>query len=811
MIELLSPVGDFECLKAAVQNGADSVYFGAGNFNARAFAPNFDFKDLKNAIEYAKIRAVKTNLTLNTLVKDEEFKDALSFAKKAYEYGIDAIIVQDLGLANCLIELFPDLPIHGSTQMSIHNLQGVLKLQELGFKRVVLARELSENEIQYICQNSEIETECFVHGALCISYSGQCLFSSMVGGRSGNRGKCAQPCRLPYELLEDDKKIDQGYLLSTRDVYGLEHLPFLIQSGVTCFKIEGRMKTPEYVATVTRIYRKYIDLALSNKPYIIEEKDKKDLLQVFNRGLSSSGHLDSKPNQELVYSKKPNNMGLPLGIVQKIQEEKGYITLKLKEELSIGDSIAIGKESGSYRVSELMVKGKNVKSASPDQTVVIGRMKGNIHLGDNIYKMASKELDTLALESFSKETKKIPLTAKVIIQENQPLSIEIHSSSTLPIYKDLEVSYQIEDGLPVKAKNLPLSKEKIISQLMKTTDTPYEFEKIDLVLGEDLFLPKISLLNELRRVSLKQVEAFAKNAIKRVSDELPAFDSVLFPISPCRTKFETKKVSLLLNSLHLSYTYKNLQKVDCLYIPLKFFIHKKYEPVLEILCHQFKTYIYLPTIIKSNYRNLLMTYLEDATKQYDIQGFVVSNVSNLPILENIFHEDLHQKFELIANYTFNIYNSITIRDLKDLGLKHITLSPELDRFSIQHLCDSSCLPVEMIVYGKIPLMNMNYCLLGKTNRCYPTCQARCNSSHSYYLKDRLGMKFPIVPDNIQTVTTLYNCKTTSLNVKDFALDFARIDILEESIDEINQIITAVSSGNRLEGNNYTNGNLNRMI
>jgi len=207
MIDLLSPVGDFDCLKAAVQNGANSVYFGADLFSARAYASNFNLKDLEKAIIYAKTCGVKTNLTLNTLVTDDEFAEAFELAKKAYEFGIDAIIVQDLGLAKQLIKQFPDLDIHASTQMTIHNLQGVSKMQELGFKRVVLARELSLHEIEYICSNSNIEIECFIHGALCISYSGQCLFSSMIGGRSGNRGKCAQPCRLPYQLLENDKKI----------------------------------------------------------------------------------------------------------------------------------------------------------------------------------------------------------------------------------------------------------------------------------------------------------------------------------------------------------------------------------------------------------------------------------------------------------------------------------------------------------------------------------------------------------------------------------------------------------------------------
>lgn len=236
MLDLLSPVGDFDCLKAAVQNGADSVYFGADLFSARAFAHNFNLDELKNAIEYAKLRGVKTNLTLNTLLKDDEFDKAINLAIKAYEFGIDAIIVQDLGLAMKLISLIPDLPIHASTQMTIHNLNGALELQELGFKRVVLSRELSIDEINYICKNTKLETECFIHGALCISYSGQCLFSSLIGGRSGNRGKCAGPCRLPYELLENDKKIDSGYLLNTRDLCGLEMIPSLLSARCNLFK-----------------------------------------------------------------------------------------------------------------------------------------------------------------------------------------------------------------------------------------------------------------------------------------------------------------------------------------------------------------------------------------------------------------------------------------------------------------------------------------------------------------------------------------------------------------------------------------------
>lgn len=799
MIELLSPVGDLDCLKAAVQNGADCVYFGANNFSARAFASNFD--DLELAINYAKIRGVKTNLTLNTLIKNDEFEDAYNLAKKAYELGIDAIIVQDLGLATRLIKDFPDLPIHASTQMSIHNLQGTLKLQNLGFKRVVLARELCANEIEYICQNSNVEIECFIHGALCISYSGQCLFSSLVGGRSGNRGKCAQPCRLPYELVQNgNETIDKGFLLSTKDLCGLDYIPFLINAGVTSFKIEGRMKTPEYVATVTRIYRKYIDLALSGNPYVIDEKDKKDLLQVFNRGLSSNGHLDKEPNKNLIYPIKPNNMGLPLGIIQKYNKTKGHITLKLQEELCVGDCISTQKENGSYNVSELMVKNKNIKIGNIGNLVTIGRMKGNISVGDKVYKISSKVLKDNALNSFKTENRKIPLNIKLFIQNNKNISAVVNSCSKYDLYKNLNFEYT-SNIIPNTSINKPLDQDTIIKQFSKTNNSIYEFKKIKIILDDNLFLP-ISSLNDLRRTILENIEKQTLDKIKRTSN--CCYTPIVSNASNLKNNY---KISLLLNDLNLEYDYSKLNGVHNLYIPLKFFVNKNYENILNVLNKKFSTYIYLPTIIRANYRNLFYDNIVNTTKKYNIKGIVLSNISNFMLISDLYKSN--KNLELIANYTFNIYNNETINKLNELQISRYTVSPELNKLSILNLYGNP--QKELIVYGKIPLMNMNYCLLGKSNKCYPNCNSLCTNKNRYFLKDRLGLHFDIVPDNIQTVTTIYNCKTLSICPTDFNLDCARIDILYENIDEINNIINTVKLGKKFEGKQYTNGNLNREI
>ena len=708
MIDLLSPVGDFECLKAAVQNGANSVYFGSNLFSARAYASNFDLDYLEKAIIYAKTRGVKTNLTLNTLIKNNEFNDAFNLAKKAYEFGIDAIIVQDLGLAKQLIKHFPDLDIHASTQMSIHNLQGVLKMQELGFKRIVLSRELSIQEIEYICNNSNIEIETFVHGALCISYSGQCLFSSMIGGRSGNRGKCAQACRLPYELLEDTKKIDSGYLLSPRDLCGLDFIPDLINAGVTCLKIEGRMKNPEYVATVTRIYRKYIDLAESGKNYKIDEEDRKTLLQVFNRGMSSSGHLLSTPNKDLVFKEKPNNMGLFLGKVEKYNKNKSYITVKLNEPIEIGDTISLEKEDGTYNVSELMLKDKNIKNTFVGQTVTIGRMKGNINLGDKIFKMSSKKLNLIARESIKSENRKVGLNCKIIIKRGLPIELNVTSANNLDIYSNLNITCKSE-VIPEDAKNRPLSKDKILTQINKTTDSIYEFKNIDIELDEGLFLPKISTLNEIRRNALEAVYNFGVNNInKSVLEASPdeLIENYTNKIS------QAKEISVLFNILNINFDYSKLENIDNIYIPLKYFSNSKYSKILNDLQQRFNVYIYMPTILKANYRNLFYNIIEKTIEKYDIKGFVISNISNLKLIENLIKDNSHN-FDLIANYTFNIFNNYSVNELKNLNISKFTISPESDTDIVTSLCNNNLLPKELIVYGNTPLMNMNYCLTRK--------------------------------------------------------------------------------------------------
>lgn len=813
-VELLAPVGDWNCLKAAVQNGADAVYFGVEQFNARMYAANFNVEDMKQVIEYCKLRNVKTNLTLNTLLENCEFDNAVDLAKEAYKTGVDAIIVQDLGLAKYLIDNIPRLPIHASTQMTVHNLQGVLKLEKLGFDRVVLSRELSCEEIEYICKNCKVEIETFIHGALCICYSGQCLFSSVVGGRSGNRGKCAGPCRLPYELISENaetherKSIDKGYLLSTKDLCGIAYLPRLVQAGVKCFKIEGRMKSPEYVATVTRIYRKYIDMVLNNYDFIIDEKDINDLMQVFNRGGFSDGHLDSKHNRNLIFPEKPSNMGIYLGTIKKYNSNKGHITLQLEEDLELGDSISVSNEASKYLVSELMIKNVNQKKVSANTEVTIGRMKGNIKVGDKVYRISSKALSDFAKASYDNcENKKIPLNCTVTIKKNTPISMEISTNKNTcynELYSSIYVK-EISNMIPIDALKTPISVERVVKQISKTTNTPFSFENITVLLDDGLYVPSISTLNELRRTALEKVEQEILSRAKRTLLDLSKKSKESITYTP---NVKNPEISVLFRQLELDFDYTKLdkEKITNIYVSLELFISKKYSKIISYFSDNYNLYIYVPSIIKTNYKNIALSTIEQAVMIYNIKGFIVSNIGDFELLKKY-----SKDYEFIGNYTLNVFNNNTMEEYRKLGLSRITLSRELNQELIKEMLANANINTEMIVYGNLPLMASSYCFLGETNKCYPDCGTNCKKNNKYYLKDRLGFNFRVVPNSIETVTLICNSKTLSVSTKDLPVNFVRLDILNESINEINEAVDKAYNREKLEGLQYTNGNLYREV
>ena len=738
--------------------------------------------ELEQAINYAKVRNVKTFLTLNILIKNNEIKEALALASKAYELGIDALIAQDLGLAKILIDNFPDLPIHASTQMTVHNLDGVLALQNLGFKRVVLARELSIKEIEHICKNSNVEIEVFIHGALCISYSGRCLISSVIGGRSGNRGKCAQACRLPYKLLQDNKIIDNGYLLSARDICSLDYIKKLIEIGVDSFKIEGRMKSPEYVSIVTNTYRHYIDNATTN----IDNQDLKNLAQTFNRGGFSHGHLSNEPSNKLVYPIKPNNTGIFIGTVSQFNPKKSYITTTPKEEISIGDTLIIGKDENKYTISEIVLNNKNLKSCI-NQKVEIGRIKGKINIGDSIYRIHSKNLSNIAQNSYSKEFIKVPINGEITVKKNRNIKVKISlvNNPNIYIYKETNI-------ITEQAITNPFTKERLIKQFSKTGNTPFEFSYLDIDMDNDIYISNISLINELRRSLLNDLENLIINNSKRKHKDIKLNTIKTDNIN------DDKQISLLLNILNKNYDYTKLSTVNHIYIPFRYYLMKEYQEIIKT----FKsTYIYFPSIIKDKYHNLITKNLDNILNLFNIDGFVISNLSDLQ-----FTKKYNKK--IVSNYTFNVYNNYTKSILENLGINKITISPELNKSDLNTI---TCSNSEFIVYGNLPVMVLNYCPLGKSNKCYNKCSRYCLKNSHFYLKDRMGLNFRIIPDNIETITTVYNSKITSISTDDTPFKSYRIDILDENIDEINNIIQNVKNGNKLTGNLYTNGNLNKNV
>ena len=599
----------------------------------------------------------------------------------------------------------------------------------------------------------------------------------------------------------------------------LEYIPQLINAGVKCFKIEGRLKSPEYVAIVTRIYRKYIDKVLNNEEYVIDEKDKLELKQIFNRGEFSTGHLSNSANKSLIFKEKPNNMGLYLGNVAGYNKLKGHIKILLNQPLSVGDTINFEKENTKYNVSELMLNNANIPSAKIGDKVVIGRMKGNIHIGDKIYKLSSKEQLTKAEDSYEGENIKIPLKANIKIKNNEPITMDVSvQNAKQSLYKNINVSIASSLVLEPAIKN-PFTEERIVSQISKTNNTPFEFKEINVDLDEGLFIPSIKELNEIRRMALTKLENIIIGRIKRNTElDEEKLDRIydkytknfLNKYSVQEEENGAKKVTAYFNIINPKCDYSKLSNryISCVYIPLRYFMRKECTSALKQITSKFKTYIYMPAIIKANYKNVIKHGLEDLIKEYNIAGFIISSLGDLVLLEKY-----KGKYEFIGNFTLNCFNTTSIYTFRSLGISKITLSPELNLEDINNIynIEKNHIPLELIVYGNTPVMKMNYCVLGVSNKCYPDCMMRCRTNNKYYLIDRLGFKFRILPDNVQTVTTIFNSKTTCITHVEAGIDSVRIDLLDESIDEINNIAKASLTGAKLEGKQYTYGNLNREV
>lgn len=790
-IELLAPAGDRDAFIAAVESGADAVYLGGKLFNARQFAGNFDNEHLKKALDYAHIRGIKIYLTLNTLLTDSEFLQAVNYIEEAYLMGIDGVIVQDLGFAGFFNKYIPQLDLHASTQMTVYNPEGVKVLEQLGFKRVVLARELSLEEISRIVKNTSLEIEVFNHGALCVSYSGQCLMSSMIGGRSGNRGKCAQPCRLPYQLLQDGSTIEHKsgrYLLSTKDLCSLDELENLVKSGVKSLKIEGRMKNPEYVATVVKTYRKYLDIIQESKgnssKIKIEKQDMKDITQIFNRGGFTTGYLKGKPGKDLMSYEKPKNWGVLLGEVLSYDKYTKLAAVKLSEAISIGDGIEIWngeEESPGTVVTEINVNGKNIKSAEKGEVVSLGRLIGKIFKGNKVYKTSDKKLIISAREYISgKFYRKMKVTGKFIMRTGNPAEFVVWDKAGNEISAKGIV-------IPEKALNKPLTKERLVEQISKTGSTPFEFEKIYAYIEAGLTLP-ISEINDMRRRALEALEKrrIIKNIRILSKEENKAKEELLHFPGNSRNVKEKLQISLMSYHLYDNLDYSSLP-VDRIYLPFSSFL--KEESHIPERCGDkgMEVFLWIPSITRGNYDKLIKSRL-NKIMQKKFKGILVGNLGSVELVKNM------DGVQLMGDYSLNMFNSYSAEALRNLSLSGVTLSPEMTLGQIEALREFPEIKYEAIVYGRIPLMTSEYCPVGSVagghgtaTKCNGICEKKLHS-----IKDRMGMEFPVFCDRIDCRSTILNSNVLFLpdsinEIKHAGIDMVRLIMTDETVQEIRDI------------------------
>ena len=473
--EILAPAGTYEALEAAIKADADAVYVGGSLFSARAFAGNFDEETLLKAIKFCHLFDKKLYMAVNTLLKPSEIEVLVKYMRPFYENGLDAVIVQDVGVAKILKEEFPNLKLHGSTQMSISSSYGAKFLKEIGFSRVVPARELSLSEIKSIKEKVDIEIETFVHGAMCFAYSGKCLFSSFAGGRSGNRGRCAQPCRQCYELGNGKE-----YVMSLKDMCTLSILPDLIDAGIESFKIEGRMKNPSYVAASVNAYVKARDMYLDGKWNEGEIKKLKDQMQdIYNRGGFSQGYYFEEKGLDMFATKRPNHQGLKIGTVEKVAPP--HVTIKLEKDLNEKDVLEI-VDAGIELTSN--------QNASAGQSIILnGKEFKKINPGMEIFRTRNNKLLSQIEEEIIKPEKNINVDAKIKAIVGRPIEIEIEGVKTV-------------GNIVEKAQNAPTDENILIQKMYKSAGTNIKFDNIECEISEDAFV-QMSAFNELRRKAIE--------------------------------------------------------------------------------------------------------------------------------------------------------------------------------------------------------------------------------------------------------------------------------------------------------------------
>lgn len=753
--ELLLPAGKPESLKAAVANGADAVYLAGNLYGARANAGNFDESEMRSAVKLCKKHDVRIYVTMNTLVSDNEMSEALDYAKFLYDIGIDGLIIQDIGLAGALKRLLPALRLHGSTQMTIHNVRGAKWAKEYGFQRVILSRELTLEEIRKIhFEVPDLELEVFCHGALCICYSGQCLMSSLIGGRSGNRGQCAQPCRLPYEMIDAFQNIrtkKPTHLLSPRDLNTLNELEELMDAGVCSLKVEGRMRRPEYVATVGRVYRRAIDRICEGKK-AVEGSDRKIVEQVFNRKFTP-GYLHGNPGLDLMSHDKPNNRGVFLGRVSKINDKT--VTLSLDNDLSINDGIEIWVKVGGRlgaTVTELRVHKKNVETAKKGETCEIV-LPGRIRVGDRVFKTYDSKLMRSAMNSFEALESDIPVDFNVYAKNGENLRITAKD--------DFGHSTEVISPFIVEeAKNHPTDFNAVKKQLSRLGGSGYCFRNLTLEIDGNIIIPA-SVLNQARRDIVVEFDEEIFHKYPSVKNyRYQEQKKAILDINDERKKRNKPMISVKVSDL---YQLRSALEggADRVYFEPHFgFSFPNAGAWAEIADYnnryEGKLFYTLPRITQDSDTKVLNEQIEKAIEN-GFEHFLVGQASDILIKEK--YPEIKTVY---ADFSANIYNRYAADELIQMGFQGLTASMEMTKEQLERFAKGSG-EKEVIVHGAMHMMESRHCFIGaiegKQKNQVP-CGFNCRGCR-HALVDRMGMRFPVVGD-LYHHGHIFNCRELCL-------------------------------------------------
>lgn len=789
-IELLAPAGDWDCLRAAVANGADAIFFGVEKFNARARANNFVTDELPDIMSFLHLYGVKGFLTFNILVFEDELEDAKKLIEACVDAGVDAVIVQDLGLVKMIRDISPDFPIHGSTQMTITSPEAVEFTKPFDIERVVLGRENNLKQIKQIGDQAKLPMEVFVHGALCVSYSGQCLTSEMWGGRSANRGECAQACRLPYDLMVDGEQKPMGdiaYLLSPKDLAALELVPELIEAGVTSFKIEGRLKSPEYVANVVSKYRKAIDRYFENGNAKPTKEELRELEQSFSRGFTY-GFLKGTNNKQLVEGTYPKSRGVYLGRVKQILRDG--VVCELEAPVKRGDGICFDagdptkKEEGG-RVYDIRRKGVKLEGEAAGGLIEIipGRNDvnlGRVHVGDRIWKTNDPHLDKRLRQSF--ETDKPYRTFPVSVQVTGTLGGLLKSQWTDELTGHT-VTIESELSL-VQAEKRPMDAALFEEQFGRLGGTIFELDQLDVQLDGALIVP-MRELNSMRRRAVEQLESLRQQPRRYVKRPVEVMSDA--PVKP-EIRQAPRLTALCRNLEQVRAALRT--DVDMIYADFEFI--KQFPAAVEAARAAGKRIalatprIHMPG--ETGYFKNITNLQPDAV--------LVRNTGAVYYYMKQRMEHPNEKHpELIGDFSLNIANHKTAALFLEAGLHRVTPSYDLN---IQQMVDllqvADTSKLEVVIHQHMPMFHTEhcvYCTFLSEGTDYTNCGRPCEE-HRVSLQDRVGMSHPVRVDE-GCRNTVYNAIEQSgaeyiRNFLDMGVSTFRVEFLEETPEKVLEVI-----------------------